>query len=61
MGNVINLRQARKQKARAEKRSISDLRSAVTGVTKSERTRAKHLKDRKDHVLDGHQRDDKAE
>lgn len=61
MGNVINLRQARKQKDRAEKRTISDLRTAVTGVTKSERTRAKRLKDHKDHILDGHKRDDKAE
>lgn len=60
MGNVINLRQARKQKARAEKHERSAARAAVTGVKKPERTLVTRLKEMADNTLDGHKRDDEA-
>lgn len=61
MENVVNLRQARKQKARAEKRELSDARTAVAGVKKPERelaSRRIHLAER---TLDGHKRDNETE
>lgn len=60
MGNVINLRQVRKQKNRAEKREISATRTAVSGVKKPERTRAGRLNDIADRTLDGHKREDET-
>ena len=58
MENVINLRQARKQKTRADKRENSAASTAVTGVKKPERTRATRLKNMADRTLDGHERED---
>lgn len=61
MGNVVNLRQARKHKARAEKRDLSDTRTAVTGVKKPARELAGRQKDLENRMLDGHKRDGEAE
>lgn len=61
MGNIINLRQARKRKARAEKRDLSDARTAVMGVKKPERELANRRNDLEDRALDGHKRDDEVE
>lgn len=58
MGNVINLRQARKQKTRAENRETSAASTAVAGVKKSERARVTRLNDRADRTHDGHKRED---
>ncbi|MCK4861254.1 MAG: DUF4169 family protein [Rhodobacteraceae bacterium] len=60
MGNVINLRQVRKKKTRAEKREISAASTAVSGVKKPEHTRAGRLKDIADSTLDGHKREDET-
>jgi len=59
MGNIINLRQARKQKDRADKRKTSAACTAATGIKKAERTRVSKLKDLADRALDGHEREDK--
>lgn len=61
MGNIINLRQARKQKTRTEKRETSAAVTAISGVKKSERTRVTHLKAMVDRGLDGHKLDDKVD
>ena len=61
MGNIINLRQARKQKARAEKRDLSDARTAVTGVKMTVRELASRRNGLADRNLDGHKRDDEVE
>ena len=61
MGNIINLRQARKHKARAEKRDLSDARTAVTGVKKTVRELASRRNVLADRNLDGHKRDDEVE
>ena len=60
MENVINLRQARKQKARADKRETSAENTAVSGVKKPERTRVIRLNEMADHTLDGHKREDET-
>lgn len=61
MGTVVNLRQARKHKARAERRELSDARTAVTGVKKPERELANRRNDLADRALDGHKRDDEVD
>lgn len=61
MGNVVNLRQARKHKARTEKRDLSDARTAVTGLKKPERELSKRRNDLADRNLDGHKRDNEVE
>ena len=60
MGNVINLRQARKQKARAHKHERSAAATAVSGIKKPDRTRVTRLNKIADRTLDGHKRDDEA-
>jgi hypothetical protein len=61
MGNVINLRQARKKKTRVEKREIADAHTAISGIKTHDRTLANRLKEISDRTLDGHKRDDEAE
>lgn len=56
MGDVVNLRQARKRAARAEKEKRAEANRAAHGVTKSERARRKLEAEREDAVLDGHRR-----
>lgn len=58
MGNVINLRQARKRLERNHKRDQSEAATAATGVKKTDHTRAKRLNDVADRLLDGHKRED---
>ena len=58
MGKVINLRQTRKQKARADKHKISAAATAVTGVKKPERSRVTRLNEMADRSHEGHKRDD---
>lgn len=60
MGNVINLRQARKQKDRADKREVSAATTEVAGVKKPERTRVIRLNDMADRALNGHKREDET-
>ncbi|MEL6679912.1 MAG: DUF4169 family protein, partial [Pseudomonadota bacterium] len=58
MSKVINLRQARKAKARSADRARADANAAKHGRTKAERTDADRAKARLDRHLDGHKRDD---
>ena len=57
-GKVINLRQARKTKARDEKRVAADANAARHGLTKAERGVMKVEKSRAKHLLDGHEVED---
>jgi|LGOV01.1.fsa_nt_gb hypothetical protein len=60
MGNVINLRQARKQKTRADKRETSAASTAVTDVKKPERIRVTRLNHMANRSLDAHKREDET-
>lgn len=57
-GRIINLRQARKAKARDGKRAEADANAARHGLTKSERATARDEKSRDGRMLDGHKLDD---
>ena len=57
-GNVVNLRQARKAKARADKEKVADQNRRLQGRTKAQKAaEAKSKADSKAH-LDGHKRED---
>ena len=60
MGDLVNLRQAKKRKARAEARADGDANAARFGRTKGERLAEKDAADRAARTLDGHrvERDD---
>jgi hypothetical protein len=58
MGDVVNLRLARKRKARADKASEAETARLLHGRSKAERQRDALLKDRTVAFLDGHRRDD---
>ncbi|SIQ19729.1 protein of unknown function [Rhizobium sp. RU20A] len=49
---IINLRMARKQKARADKERAADANRAAHGRTKAEKTLTRALKDQADKRLD---------
>jgi hypothetical protein len=51
-GDVVNLRQARKQKARADKERQAAENRAHFGRTKHEKTLTRALKDKADRTLD---------
>ncbi|MFC2927012.1 MULTISPECIES: DUF4169 family protein [Hyphobacterium] len=53
----INLRAARKAKARAEKEKAADANRAAFGRTKAERLKAKTEKEKANSHLDGHKRE----
>lgn len=57
-GNVTNLNQFRKQKARAAKRTQGDENAVKFGRTKAEKTRERAQKEHNERRLDGHKRDD---
>ena len=56
-GDIINLRQARKAKARADKDKKAAENRRLHGRTKTEKKADKHAKDRAARDLDGHKRD----
>ena len=56
-GNVINLRQARKAKARREKGTVADQNRSLHGRTKAEKRVDQQTKDNVARLLDGHKRD----
>ena len=58
MGKVINLRQARKTKARDGKRAAADTNAARHGLTKTERDAMEDEKTRAKRLLDGHEVED---
>lgn len=57
MGDVINLRQARKAKARAEKEAVAQENRARFGRTGAEKRRDTQEKDRDQRAHDGHRLD----
>lgn len=57
MAEIVNLRQARKAKARAEKELAADSNRAKFGRTKSEKDRAKKVAALERDKLDAHKRD----
>lgn len=58
MADVINLRLARKQKARAEKETVAAENRARFGRSAHERKLAATLEDKRTHTLDLHRRAD---
>ncbi|GAB5510904.1 MAG: DUF4169 family protein [Hyphomicrobiales bacterium] len=59
-GTVINLRQARKAKTRAEKEQTADENRRRHGRTKAEKAAEKSATDKSNQHLDGHKRDPEA-
>lgn len=57
MAEIVNLRQARKAKVRAEKEQAAEANRAKFGRTKAERDRERKLSDKQDRDLDSHKRD----
>lgn len=57
----INLRAARKAKARAEKEKAAETNRAAFGRTKAEKLHAKAEKAKADAHIDGHKRDTRGE
>ena len=57
MGEVVNLRTAKKQAARKAARSVSDVNAAKHGRTKAEREREKSRVEKAARELDGHKRE----
>ena len=58
MAEIINLRQARKNKARAEKEARADENRLAFGRTKAEKNLTKARQDLAKNRLDQHKRDD---
>ncbi|AUH34930.1 DUF4169 domain-containing protein [Paracoccus tegillarcae] len=58
MTKIINLRQARKDRARAERRAQGDAKAAKFGEAKSRRTVRQAEQTRADGLHDQHKRDD---
>ena len=57
MGEVVNLRQARKQKARSEKERLAGENRALHGRSKAERERDRLTADKTDKFIAGHRRE----
>ncbi len=60
-GKPVNLRRARKQKAREEARAEADANAARHGQTKAERTLRAARENLEARRLDGHRREDADE
>lgn len=58
MTKVVNLRQARKDRARAENRAVGDTNAAKFGEAKAAKEARKAEADRATRVLDAHRKDD---
>jgi hypothetical protein len=58
MAEIINLRQARKHKARAEKEARADQNRISFGRTKAEKELTKAERDLANRRIDSHKRDD---
>lgn len=57
MAEIINLRQKRKQAARAQARAESDANAAKHGRSKADKARDKAIADKSERYLDGHRRE----
>ena len=58
MAEIINLRPARKQKARADKETQAEQNRILFGRTKAEKLRQARQKALADRKIDGHKRDE---
>ena len=61
MAEIVNLRLARKRKARAAADAKAGENRAAHGVPKAARTLADAERDREARTLDGHERDDRSD
>ena len=61
MAEIVNLRQRRKRKARAEKEQAASENRARFGVAAPERRHREALEEQERQKLDGHRRDRDAE
>jgi hypothetical protein len=57
MGDVVNLRQVRKQKARAEKEKLAGENRALHGRSKAEKDRDRLTADKAESFVAGHRRE----
>ncbi|ESW87826.1 DUF4169 family protein [Mesorhizobium sp. M1148] len=57
MGEIVNLRQVRKQKARTEKEKLAGENRALHGRSKAERTRDRLTSDKAEKFVAGHRRE----
>ncbi len=57
MAEVVNLRQARKQKARAEKTRAAEENRIAFGRTRGEREKQRRLAEHAERHLEGHRRE----
>lgn len=61
MGEIVNLRRARKTKARAEAEAGAQVNRLAHGRTKAEKNLTKAEKEAADRKLDGHKRNDDSD
>lgn len=61
MAEIVNLRLARKAKARAEKEARADENRRQHGLSKKEKSAAKRVQDEAAKHVDGHRLDDKTD
>ena len=57
MAEIVNLRLARKQKARADKARAADENRAAYGRSRQEREQSQRLAERAERDLEGHRRE----
>ncbi|WP_457152853.1 DUF4169 family protein [Mesorhizobium sp. P5_C1] len=57
MADIVNLRQARKQKARDEKLHVAEQNRALHGRSKAEKERDRMIADKSDKFVAGHRRE----
>ncbi|ESX10047.1 DUF4169 family protein [Mesorhizobium sp. M0179] len=57
MGEIVNLRQVRKQKVRTEKEKLAGENRALHGRSKAERTRDRLTLDKAEKFVAGHRRE----
>ncbi|OWK21534.1 DUF4169 family protein [Mesorhizobium amorphae] len=57
MGDVVNLRQARKQKARSEKERLAEQNRVLHGRSKADRNRDRLTSDKAEKFIAGHRRE----
>lgn len=60
MGEIVNLKQVRKQKARAEAAKKAEQNRIVFGRTKHEKTRTRSEQEKLKKSVDSHKLDDKS-
>lgn len=61
MADIVNLRQARKQKARAEKERLAEQNRALHGRSRTERERDRLAADKSEKFVSGHRREKPGE